>query len=144
MKFLLKAAIVFAALVAAVVHWNESPERDCETFLRQLRQGQYSEAAEVLEAPSSLQPQPDGGLLVVSHNGESFTVDPQLLPFMPGRAGEPAPPRTWKDRILGRKSFTACAAGFGRGQPRAAPPVTLFFTVERGVIRIEPGHRVIR
>ena len=85
-KFLkvLFAMVLVLVAVGAAIFWFDQPRRTTEQFVGNMYHERYEEAAGMLLAPSALNVESDGSLVIIDRNGRSITVPKIQLPFIVG------------------------------------------------------------
>jgi hypothetical protein len=123
----ISALALTAVLICSAVTnwWVYRPKRTIGAFVGHLSHERYEEAAQMLIAPSAIEVDSSGGVLLVDHDGNATAVPEARLPFLAG-GGRPDGPDDF--------SMTALQ---GSQNGRVEGPVTIYLIVEGGKICIE-------
>jgi hypothetical protein len=105
--------------------WVYRPRRTTGTFVGHLSHERYEEAALMLIAPSAIEVDSNGGVVLVDHAGNPTAVPEVRLPFLAGGGRSDGP---------GDFSMTALQ---GSQNGRVEGAVTVYLSVDGGKIRIE-------
>ena len=87
MTKILKIPFVVALVLVVVggtIHWLAQPQRTTEQFVGNMYHERYEDAAGMIHAPSALNVETDGGLVIADQDGRSISVPKFQLPFIVG------------------------------------------------------------
>ena len=125
-KSLLLIATLLIVSIALLFSWSVQSKRTTEKFVGNLYFERYDQAAQMLLPPSSLEVDPEGGLLLTDRNGQKTNIPKLKLPFIVG--GHDGGPE---------HDFQMMALGPSTNGILETPPVSLYLTVMGGQVAIE-------
>lgn len=131
MKHALKLVVAIVVIAAGSLYWLERPDRIASEFASHVHAGEYETAATMLSAPSGIEVQPDGTLVLTDRNGTSVSVPADKLPFAVSGAA-----RADSKRFSGATS-TMLALGSSAHGILDSPPVALHLSIDGGGVHIE-------
>lgn len=119
-------ALTTVFIIFAVTNWwIYRSDRVTKAFVGHLSHERYEEAAQMLIAPSAIEVDSSGGVLLVDHDRNATAVPEARLPFLAGGG-----------RLDGPANFSMTALQ-GSKNGRVEGPVTIYLSVEGGKICIE-------
>lgn len=137
MQHALKLLAALAVIAAVALYWIERPDRIASEFASHVHAGEYERAAGMLSAPSAIEAQPDGTVVLTDRNGTSVSVPADKLPFAVADAASGD-----SERFPGATSMML-ALGSSTDGILDSPPVALHLSRDGSGVHIEgvdPRH----
>ena len=125
-----KPALAIAAVLVALAltaWWSQRPERTTQAFVGHLSHERYEQAARMLLEPSALEVSSGGDLILTDDAGEVTVVAATKLPFLVAGGNDGGPDH----------DFEMTALGSSTDGVLDTPAVTLYLSVDGGMVRIE-------
>lgn len=135
--YLIGTLIVVLLLTVGGEWWVRRPKRSAEHFISGLSKGQIRQASAMLRAPSSIQTDATGNVVIKAKDGTTATLTQGELPLLAYGDSDSPPPRTGiGDYLASRYRFQMSTSGPAL-KNRQKKPITMYCIAETDRIAID-------